>query len=122
MSRKELTKAQSMRWHTKWALKERYGIFCNRKLYWHIVDKIKHGDSECLLEQSNSRHLHKVYVDVSLLTDKRTHIRVDILDKRVKLYVVYDKTRGELCTALPWYATDAEMLQDYFENHEYVRE
>lgn len=122
MSRKPMSKAQSMRWHTKWAINERYGIFCNRSLYWHIVDKIKRGDSECLLEQSNSRHLYKVYIDVSLLTDKRTHIKVDILDRRVKLYMVYDKLRGELCTALPWYATDEEMLTDYFENHEYIRE
>ena len=122
MSRKKMSKAQSMRWHTKWAIKERYGIFCNSKLYWRIVDKIKCGKSECLLQQSNTRSLHKVFVATKQLHDKRTHIKVDIIDDCVKLYVVYDKSRGELCTALPWYASDDEMLQDYYENHEYIRE
>lgn len=120
---KQLTKTQSQRWHTKWAIRDRYGIFCNRDVYFAILDLIKSGKSEMLLKQSNTRVLYKVYLPVSITRDERTNIKVEIEDDNtVKLYVVYDKLRGELTTAIPWYNTDEEMLLDYELNHKYVRE
>lgn len=120
---KQLTKTQSQRWHTKWAIRDRYGIFCNRDVYFAILDLIKTGKSEMLLKQSNTRVLHKVYLPVEITQDERTSIKVKIEDDNtIKMYVIYDKLRGELTTALPWYNTDEEMLQDYEVNHKYVRE
>lgn len=121
MSRKKMSMRQSMRWHTKWNLRDRYGIFCNGDLYKYIVAKIIHGESECILTQSNTRSWHKIFVPVSELHDERTNIKVDIVDDCVKLYVIYDRSRRELHTALPWFSTDDELMRDYFENHVYVK-
>lgn len=122
MSRKRMTKTQSQRWHTKWNLRDRYGIFCNRDVYFYLLDSIKNGQSEVLLKQSNTRYLYKVYLPLSECVDKRTRICVPLEENdTIKIYVVYDKLRKELVTALPWFATDAELLQDYYDNHQYER-
>lgn len=123
MSKRQLNKTQSQRWHTKWAIRDRYGIFCNRNVYFAILDLIKSGKSEMLLKQSNTRVLHKVFLPVAVTQDDRTRITVKVEDDNtIKMYVIYDKLRGELITALPWYATDEQMLEDYETNHKYVRE
>ena len=121
MSKKTLDKKHSQRWHFKWKLKERYGIFCNKDVYFYLLDQVKQGKSECLLKQSNTRILHKVYLPLCISEHYQTNITVPVSPNGIKIYVVYDAARGELCTALPWYATDEELLSDYEKYHKYVR-
>lgn len=122
MSKQKMTKTQSQRWHTKWAIKDRYGIFCNSDVYFAILDIIKSGNSEMMLKQSNSRVLHKVYLPLDHCQHQNTRIKVQTENNTVKMYVVYDRSRGELVTALPWYQNDNDMLADYEENHKYCRD
>lgn len=122
MSKHKMTKAQSQRWHAKWKIKDRYGIFCNSQVYFAILDLIKSGNSEQLLKQSNTRSLHKVFIPVELVDNPQTRIKVPIENGMVKMYLVYDKSRGELVTALPWYADNESMLADYEANHKYCRD
>jgi hypothetical protein len=122
MSKKKMTKAQSQRWHTKWAIKDRYGIFCNGSVYFAILDLIKTGQSEMLVKQSNTRALHKVYLPVESCANQQTRIKVPADNGLVKLYVVYDRSRKELVTALPWYESDDDVLSDYETNHKYSRD
>ncbi|MFA5166557.1 MAG: hypothetical protein WC449_04690 [Candidatus Paceibacterota bacterium] len=122
MSKKQMTKTQSQRWHTKWAIKDRYGIFCNSKVYFAILDLIKSGQSEMMVKQSNTRALHKVYLPVESCDNPQTKIKVPTDNGNVKLYVVYDRSRGELVTVLPWYENDDDLLADYEANHKYSRD
>ena len=121
MSKKNLDKKHSQRWHFKWKLKERYGIFCNKDVYFYLLDQVKQGKSECLLKQSNTRILHKAFLPVVMCNHPQTRLTVATENDMVKIYVVYDASRGEFCTALPWYKTDGECLDDYESNHKYVR-
>lgn len=116
---KKLTKTESQRWHFKWQIKDRYGIFCNGELYNHIVDLIKTRQSVVLLKQSNTRYLHKVYVRAELTDRKETNIKVPIIDGMIKVYLIYDKSRGELVTALPYFEADSDLIYDYEKNHKY---
>ena len=121
-----LPKVVSQRGHAKKAILARYGIFCDRFLYKKICTKIQNGNSKLLLRQSHTRSLHKVILDMydleKSLQDSRTRLNQNmIVNDEVYIYVVYDKARGELNTALPWYESDAQLLADYTENHEYIR-
>lgn len=122
MSKRKMTKTQSQRWHAKWKIKDRYGIFCNSDVYFAILDLIKSGNSEMLLKQSNTRSLHKVLLPIETCNNSQTKIKVPICEGMVKVYLVYDKSRGELVTALPWYENDEDMLADYEANHKYCRD
>ena len=118
---KKMSKAQSQRWHFKKAIHNRYGIFCNRRLYWYIADEIKSGNVKFLLKQSHTRALCSFVMPVDKLCD-RSYVAQDMIeDGCVTLYLVYDKLRKELVTALPWYKTEKEFMEDYSTNHQYIR-
>lgn len=120
MSKKrKMSKKQSQRWHFKWALYDRYGIYCNRELYYKLLDLAR--DGELLVKQSNTRQLKKMFVSNSLLDHEKTHPKPFFSDNGVTVYVIYDKSRRELITALPWYNSDLELIRDYEENHKYER-
>lgn len=116
--RRKMNKAQSERWHFKYAIRERYGLFCNNTMY-HQIIRLVHDDT-LLLWQSNTREVHKLYVSFDVF-DERSIPKVVVEDGKVKIYVVYDSLRSEFCTALPWYETDEELLRELENEHEYVR-
>ena len=119
-----MKKANSQRWHFKKALRKRYGVFCNRDKYFLIQDAVKMHRGELLEKQSNTRLLIKVCVPFEKLMCSRTYLKNGIeleMDGTLKIYVVYDTSRKELVTALPWYKTDSEFLEDYHKNHKYER-
>ena len=119
-----MKKKHSQRWHFKNAIRNRYGVFCNRSKYFIIQDTVKMHQGIILDKQSNTRLLIKVCVPFDRLNGDRTHLKNDIEledDGTLKLYVVYDTSRKELVTALPWYKTDSEFLEDYYNNHKYER-
>ena len=115
---KKMSKSASQRWHAKWALRKRYGIFCNRYLYRFIVDMLKRGESELLIKQSYTREIHRIMLPVEQCQHKETVLKVPIEDGCIKVYLVYNPRNGELRSVLPWYANDSDFLTDYKEHHE----
>lgn len=118
---KRLDKRHSERWHFKPKIRERYGVFCNRKLYWKIVDMIKRGESIHLHKQSCTRSLHRITLNILDCQHPQSNLRVPVKNGTVNVYLIYDNLRGELVTALPWRATDEEMLSDYYSRRRYCR-
>ena len=95
MSPRSKTKAQSERSHFKRRLSQRYGIHINRTGYWHLVDLVKSGQSEFLYSQSNTRSVHR--------------IAFKHRGRSVGIIAIYDKSRGELVTALPQHLTEEDI-------------
>lgn len=126
--KRNMTKAQSEAWHFKQAIRERYGIFCNRFLYRCLTDAVRNSESEFVLQDTNTRTIHKLFLQLEetengkycVMSDdteisKRTHyIKVPLEENgTIKIYVVYDKLRKTLVTALPWAANDDVFIECY---------
>jgi len=77
-------KKYAERVHFKKRLKKRYNIHCNQDMYRSFVGQVQRGASVKLAEQSNTRVVHEI----------RYNGR--------PIWVVYDKKRKELCTALTY--------------------
>lgn len=139
--RGSMSKAQSERWHFKPNILKRYGLFCNRTMYFKLRDQIRGFFSrnedairqlcsgefsylqnefcKLLLKQSNTRYVFRLNIPFDIF-DERSIPRVPIEEGKVKVYAVYDSLRGEFCTALPWYSTDDELLDTLQNEHLYV--
>lgn len=116
--RRKMTKAESERWHFKKAIRSRYGIFCNRFLYNKLLYYVTSGNinAEFVHKDTNTRTIHKINLSLDEITDTRSRVKVPLSENgKIKLYVVYDKLRKELVTALPWYETDKEFFIAYDE-------
>ena len=95
MSTKRLTdnKSYAERVHFKQRLRERYGIHCNQDMYRSFVGQVVRGASTLIIKQSNTRSIH------------------EIRHAGKPIWVVYDKKRKELCTAIP-YNTEVGVLDE----------
>lgn len=128
---------KSMRRHVKRRLRERYGIYANRDIYFKIQDIVKNGYSEFLKKQSNTRSLHKIRVHKDILEHHRTTLKckiggrfVDVpVDENgyVTIYATYNSKYHELNSVYPWYNGNGELLstQEFLEyqesEHKYLR-
>lgn len=77
-----LTKLQSQRIHAKRRIEQRFGIQINRHDIREIVNLIQTNRAKFIEKQSNSRSLFSLVFKDNLL------------------YVIYDKTRKNICTFL----------------------
>lgn len=118
--RRKMKKAQSERWHFKYAIKERYGLYCNSTMYYQLRKYVDPYNFEYLLKQSHTRYVLKLSVPWAIF-DERSIPKVPVENDMIKVYVVYDSLRHEFCTALPWYATDEELLKELQGEYLYVR-
>lgn len=121
--RKQLSKRLLQRIHAKKRLEENHGIFCNGTLYKKILEQIRLGKSTQVMHQSHSRRVHRINIQECDLQDDRTELKSPKnKDGSVTIYVVYDKSRKELNTVLPWFGSDEAFIKDYYENdHVYKR-
>ena len=71
--KKNMTKAQSEAWHFKPAIGKRYGIFSNRFLYHRLTDMVINGESEFVLEDTNTRTIHKVFLQLAEAENRKPH-------------------------------------------------
>ena len=93
MARKAKT-IKEMYQHTKNQALARYGILIDQNAYQQMISKIKKQEAQFLYKQSLTRTIWKVKLNESCLV------------------VVYDKSRGLICTALP-----IEAEQEQFNFH-----